>query len=141
MLVFFLGVLAGALISAVYFKHRTTVFFQRGTPAYVELLERRLTRGLDLDDIQRQQIHDAFLQNIEERKKLQFQIQPQVQQLNMETMRQIRGALHPEQLAAFRENLKKFRQQFGRPLPGGHAPEEASPDELSGAPTNAAPAQ
>jgi hypothetical protein len=113
-LVFLLGVLAGSLITAVHFKHRATLFFQRGTPAYVELLERSLTRGMTLDDAQRQQIHDSFLQNIEGRKKLQAQIQPQVRELNQETMQQIRSILRPDQVATFQENLAAFRRRFGQ---------------------------
>jgi hypothetical protein len=142
LLVFFLGVLAGALIAAVHFKHRATVFFQRGTPAYVELLEHHLTRGLALDDTQRQEIHEAFLQNIEERKKLQAQIQPQVQELNMGTMREIRSVLRPDQLATFRDNLAEFRQRTGRPALNTRAMDQPSPEGVAGPPvTNAAPGQ
>jgi hypothetical protein len=140
-LVFFLGTLAGALIAAVIFKHRATVFFQRGSPAYVELLERRLTRGLALDDTQRQEIHESFLQNLEQRKKLQAEIQPQVQQLNHETMREIRSVLRPGQVEKFKDNLAEFRLRTGRPALNGRASNPDSTNDISGPPANSAPGQ
>ena len=114
LLVFLLGCAAGTLASSAFFIHRGAVFLQRGAPAYVDILERRLTRGLSLDATQKTQIHDAFMSNLEERKKLQLQIQPQVRDLNQQTFRQIKTILHPDQVEGFQKNLAELHRRLGR---------------------------
>ena len=111
---FVLGWIAGALTSSIYFAHRANVFLQRGTPAFVELVERRLTRGLHLDAGQKAQVYDILMSNVTQRQELQKQIQPQVQRLNQESVRQIRAILHPDQLEAFRQNLEIWRLHHPR---------------------------
>ena len=139
-LVFLLGCLAGGLASSVFFIHRSTVFLQRGAPAYMELLERRLGRGIHLGEDQKDQIHQIFMKNLDERKKLQAQIQPQVQELNHATLRQIRQVLRPDQEKAFERNLDDFRHRFGHAR-FGVAPDNATAPEDQGGTTNAAPGQ
>jgi hypothetical protein len=112
-LIFVLGALAGAFISLAFVHHRVAVALERGSPAYEQMLERRLSRGLDLDVNQRQRFHDALTGNIEQRKRLQMQLQPQMQELNLETRRELRDILKPGQLATLRQNLQDFRRRFG----------------------------
>jgi hypothetical protein len=114
-LVFVLGCLAGVLASSVYFAHRASVFLQRGAAAYIEVAERRVTRGLNLDENQKEQIHEVFMANLAERKHLQAQIQPQIQALNFQTVREIKSLLRPDQMEAFHRNLTEFHRRFGRP--------------------------
>jgi hypothetical protein len=114
-LVFVLGVLAGAFLSLAFMHHRVTLALERGSPAYEQFLERRLSRGLELDASQREKFHDVLIANIEQRKKLQVQLQPQMQELNLETHRELRGILKPDQMATLRENLQDFRHRFGSP--------------------------
>jgi hypothetical protein len=137
LLVFILGCLSGMLVSSVYFSHRTTVFFQRGSAAYVDLAENCLTRNLNLDATQKQQIHQYFLENLAERKQLQSQIQPAMQMVNHHTFGEIRSILRPDQMIVFRENLTDFRKRIvrngGNPPPG---PNTGAANNLS---TNAAP--
>lgn len=113
-LVFIFGCLFGALGTSVFFYHRTTEFLQRGPEGVAELLERRMTHNLALDANQRQQIHAYFMENVGQRKQLQFQIQPQIQMLNRQTLQQINAVLRPDQRELFRENLTQFRQRFGK---------------------------
>jgi hypothetical protein len=131
MLVFALGGVAGLLVGFIVMHHRTAVLLQRGSPAYEQMLERRLSRGLDLDAGQ------------EERKKLQEQLQPQVQALNIQTRRELHALLTPEQLATFRQNLEDFRRRFGAPGLGGREVEQAAGETNNGAlpigSTNTAP--
>jgi hypothetical protein len=114
-LVFFLGAVAGGLLSSIFFAHRAAAFLQRGGVAYVELLERRTTHGLGLDPGQKEQVHRLLMMNLAERQRLQLQIQPQIQALNKETMRQIRTVLRPDQEEGFRKNLREFHRLYGRP--------------------------
>jgi hypothetical protein len=139
-LIFILGSLAGCLVTSIYFHHRNAVLFQRGAPAYIELVQRRLTRNLALDPTQKQSVAEFFMQNLEQRQKLQAQIQPQVQALNLQTVQQIRSVLNPDQAALFRENLEEFRKRFGRPALKAHIFDHPSADAPAGSPaTNAAP--
>ena len=137
LLVFILGLIAGALITTAFFKHRATQLFQRGAPALVEVLERRMTRNLGLTPDQKTRVHQYLMENLEERRKLQAPLQPAVQQLNRATVEKIAGVLRPDQAAKFRENLSELRQRFPRPGLNDAAP--ALPAEAPA--TNAAPAQ
>ena len=110
-----LGALAGAFLSLAFAHHRVVVALQRGSPAYEQLLERRLARGLDLTPDQRERFHQALVANIEQRKNLQLQLQPQIQELNQQTRREFRDILQPAQLAVLKQNLQDFRRRFGAP--------------------------
>jgi hypothetical protein len=146
-LIFVLGALAGVFISLAVVHHRTTVFLKRGSLAYEQMLEWHLSHGLHLDPGQRERFHEAFMSNIEERKKIQAQIQPQMRTLNEQTGQEIRSILTQDQLLQFRQNLVEFRRRFGPPglggaaLKGGPAPTMTTntvPDEVG---TNPAPDQ
>ena len=131
LLVFGLGCIAGVFLSLAVVHHRVVEMLQRGSPAYEQFLERRLSRGLHLDAGQREKFYEALVANIEARKKIQQQvqpqIQPQIQQVNEQTRQQIRGILQPEQLATLRQNIEDFRRRFGAPGLGGRGlTEEAS---------------
>jgi hypothetical protein len=128
MLVFALGCAAGVLVAFIVMRQHVTSVLQRDSPAYEQILERRLTRGLDLDESQRERFHEALTANIEARKSLQKQIQPQVQALNIQTRRELRSILKPEQFAIFRRNLEDFRRRFGSPGLGGRGIDQAVGD-------------
>jgi hypothetical protein len=137
-LVFVLGCLTGVLGSGVFFAHRTTVFLQRGSAGYVELLEWRLTRNLDLDADQKEKIHGYFMENLSDRKQLQAQMQPSVQKVNQLMVQNIKSVLRPDQIRIFHQNLTEFRKRLGRaefaPRPG-NPPPPGEPTDLSGAPS------
>lgn len=113
-LVFVLGCIAGALGSSLYFSHRTALLAQRGTAAYIEFVERRTTRNLHLDSEQKREIHDYFMANLDSRKQLQTQIQPQIQQLNIQTFQQVKAVLRPDQAQLFHDNMIELRKGFAR---------------------------
>ena len=136
LLVFVLGALAGAFLALSIAHHRVTTLLQHGSPAYEQLLERRLGRGLHLDAIQRAQFHEALVENIEKRKQLQKQIQPQVQQINLETRTKLHAFLSLDQLEQLQRNLQDFRARFGAPgLNIGH-PAATAADSTNGAPAS-----
>jgi hypothetical protein len=136
LLVFVLGALAGGLVASVYFVHRTTVLIQRGPSAFVELMEGRMTRNLDLDAGQKQKIHSILMQALEDRKRLQATIQPDVQRLNFQTVQEIQSVMRPEQASLFHQNLIEYRKRFGAlaPPPRNSLP---GPPLRSSAPANA----
>jgi hypothetical protein len=127
MLVFALGVAAGLSLGLIIMHQHVNAALRRESPAYEQLLERHLSRGLELDDGQRQRFHQALMANIEQRKQLQVQLQPQIQTLNFETRREIGSILNPQQLATFHHNLEDFRRRFGNAgLGGGRGKDSAS---------------
>ena len=113
-LIFFLGIVAGALLTTGVIKHRVGLLFQRGTPAFVEVLERRLTRHLVLTPGQKLQIHQYLMENVEERRRLVAPLQPDIQQLNRKTITEISGTLHQDQINAFEMNLADLRRNLRR---------------------------
>jgi hypothetical protein len=139
MLIFVLGCLAGVFGSLAVVHHRVEVMLRRGSPAYEQLLERRLSRGLHLDPGQRERLHETFMTNIEERKKIQAQLQPQMRALTDQTRQQIKAILTPEQMQQFRHNLVEFRRRFGPAgLGGARSPDKVASPAMT---TNPAPMQ
>jgi hypothetical protein len=133
-LVFALGCLCGGLGTSVYDHHRTTVLFQKGSAAYLEALQARLTDNLNLDADQKQQVYRIMVDNLSKRKRIQNRIQPALQMVNYQLISQVQSVLRPDQLQLFRQNLGKVHRYStfsGAPMP---APPPAP------AATNAAPA-
>ena len=85
-----------------------------GPAAAVAVFEKRMTRNLDLDATQKQQVHDAFLKNLNQRLELQKTIQPQIRALNQATMTELNTVLKPEQQKTLLENIAEFRKRFGK---------------------------
>lgn len=113
-LIFIFGFLSGIAGSSIYVHHKLTTFLQHPTVTLCAALEKHMTRHLDLDAKQKQQIHDYFMENLEQRKQLQKQIQPQVQMLNLQTFQKIRTVLRPDQAERFRQNIEVFRKRLGK---------------------------
>ena len=113
-LVFLLGCLSGWIGASLVHYRQTTQFLQGGPEAVAKLLETRMTRNLNLDENQRQKVHQLFMDNLVQRRQLQMQIQPQVQLVNRETFEEINVLLRPDQQKIFRENITLFRQRTGK---------------------------
>jgi len=137
MLIFVLGCLAGGLGTRVYDAHRATVFLRGGAKSYLDAMEKKVTRRLNLDPGQQAEVHQDFLLNLEGRKRLQAQNQPEIRELNQQTIQQIKAVLRPDQWQVFRENLTKAGRRFGRPdlLPAtpSSMPEPTAPSSGTGA--------
>src|SRR5260221_6522380 len=85
-LIFIFGCLSGMLCTSLYLRHKAFDFMQRGPEAVTQLLEHRMTGNLNLDANQKEQIHDIILENLQQRKQLQREIQPRVQMANRQTL-------------------------------------------------------
>jgi hypothetical protein len=112
-LIFIFGCFSGAVSTSIYFHHRMLVLLQHPAVALSAALEKRLTGNLDLDANQKQQVHGCFLENLQQRKELQKEIQPRVQMLNQQTLQQVAAILHPDQLELFHQNIEKSRKHAG----------------------------
>jgi hypothetical protein len=114
LLVFVFGCISGWLSASALHYRQTTLMLQSGPDGIAALWENRTTRNLGLDDNQRKQIHEIFMENLAQRKELQKEILPQVQALNHATLKQIVAVLDPGQADLFRKNIAFFRQHYGQ---------------------------
>jgi hypothetical protein len=135
-LVFALGCLSGALSTSIFFQ-QDAVRIQRNPEQAAAILEGHLTRRLDLDADQQAQIRQILTDYLKDRRRVQQQVQPEMQALNAQMMRQIRSVLHPDQLGLFRDNVADLRRRLAhtalRPAP----PADPMPDSAPA--TNARP--
>jgi hypothetical protein len=113
-LIFIFGFCAGAVCTSLLAQRKALVFLQHPAVVMSAALETRLTGNLNLDATQKQQVHDYFMQNLEHRRELQTQIQPQVQLANLETFQQIYTILRPDQQQRFHQNLSEYRKRLGK---------------------------
>ena len=131
-LIFLFGWVSGAISASLIIRHKTLAVLRGGPTAAVEMFEHRMTRNLDLDAGQKQQVHDAFVKNLNQRLELQKTIQPQIRALNHETMAELNTVLKPEQQKTLLENIAEFRKRFGKnpfnPMPENQ-PASATPGQ------------
>jgi hypothetical protein len=113
-LIFILGWLAGALCSWAFIHHRVIDLIHRGPEAVAEVLERRMGHNLNLDPAQKAQVHGFVLENLQQRRQLQKQIQPQIRTANQQMIKEIDGVLRPDQVQTLHENISEFKKRFGR---------------------------
>jgi hypothetical protein len=111
-LIYIFGCFSGAVSTSIFFHHKMLEFLKHPGVAELAVLEKQLTGNLGLDDDQKKQVHACFLENLEQRKELQKQIQPQVQALNRQTRQEITAILHPGQVELFNQNIEKFRKRW-----------------------------
>ncbi len=128
-LVFVLGCASGTLGSSLYFSHRIALLAQRGTAGYIEFVEKHTTRNLHLDPQQKKEIHAYFMANLADRKQLETQIRPQIEQLNVRTFQQVKSVLRPDQAQLFHDNTLELRKGFAR---AARASGAAAPSDLGG---------
>ncbi|MCE0522344.1 MAG: hypothetical protein LV480_05475 [Methylacidiphilales bacterium] len=112
--IFVLGWVGGALTTAIVMHHKALVLLRGGPQAVMTLLERRTTHNLGLNASQQQQVHAAFMENLQQRLELQRQVQPQVKALNYRTLQEIDAVLTPDEQEQFQKNLAQFKERFGR---------------------------
>jgi hypothetical protein len=113
-LVFILGWFGGALTTLVIAHQRMLAAVDQKPGPLAVMLERQTTRGLGLDEDKKQQMHTLLVDYLQQRFALQKQVQPQIQALNGETLKQIDALLTPTQQQQFRDNLVRIKQRFGR---------------------------
>jgi hypothetical protein len=112
-LIYVFGCFSGAFSVSIFLHHKLLNVLQHPGVALMQALEHRLTANLGLDPTQKEKVHDYFLENLQSRRELQKQIQPQVQALNQQTVQQITAILRPDQAQTFNDNLDRLRKRFG----------------------------
>lgn len=118
-LVFTLGAICGGVITHMVYRSRMESFIGGGPAAREELLVKRLTQQLDLDNRQLAAIRPIVHQTHASIRQLRQQTRPQVEGLLEESQRQISAILRPEQRQRF-EKIIAERKGQRRPPWGGH---------------------
>jgi len=111
-LVYLFGCFSGGAVVSIIVHHKILAILQHPALAATEAMERRLTGNLHLDPTQKTEVHGYFMENLQQRKVLQKQIQPQVRALNEQTVDQITAVLHPDQAVIFHQNVDLLRKKF-----------------------------
>jgi len=118
MLIFIFGWVSGAISASLVIRHRALAELKGGPAASLQIgvqkFEQRMTRNLNLDTTQQQQVHEAFKKYLKLRLDLQKVVQPQVRMMNQETFAEINTLLKPEQQTTFKENIAEFRNRLGK---------------------------
>jgi hypothetical protein len=141
-LIFVFGCVSGALSTSLYFRNEV-LSLERSPSEVADILENRFTHHLGLDPGQHQQVHRILMEYLKARRQVMTQVQPELQENNRQMLVQIRGILHPDQLAGFQDNLGQLRRSLSR---SPYRPPELGPSGTIGTPasdgsTNAAPVQ
>ncbi len=134
-LIYIFGCFSGMVSTSIFFHHRMLIFLQHPAVALSAALEKRLTGNLGLDADQKEKVHACFEENLQQRKELQKQIQPQVQALNHQTIQEVTAILHPDQTELFQQNIEKVRKHFGAMAGKQEADTPSASNVQPGAPT------
>jgi hypothetical protein len=125
-LIFAFGCFSGVLSMSMIARHRAADAALRNPADIGPVLERRLLRGIELDEDQQQHAHNIFKANSDRRQQLQAQLHPIVQALDYGTVTQIDAMLRPDQRDHFHQNVLQLEQNSGKNVFDPTAP--AAPD-------------
>jgi hypothetical protein len=115
LLVFLLGALAGAAVVHRVDRHNVeAVFSGRGGPA-VELIVRRLSRSLDLDPAQRDQVRAIVTETRRDIVEIRKPVQSQVAAALDRSRARVRAILRADQQEKFDRIQAERRKRWERP--------------------------
>jgi len=125
LMVFLLGVLAGALLEHRVYQHRLGRFYRGGPQAAEDAIVRRLSRDLSMDDAQREQLRGIVHEAQAEIAPIRRQIRPRVEEIIEGAQAKVREILHPDQQQKFDKLVaerkarmeKRYGQEGVTPLP------------------------
>jgi len=112
-LVFLLGAASGALVTYLVSQTRIESILSGGPHAREEVLLKRLTRQLDLDRQQREQVKAIIHETHEDMRQIRQKWHPQMEALLTDSQLRISALLRPEQQEKFKKIVaeRKLRRQ------------------------------
>jgi len=102
-LVFILGATCGSLVTFIISQSRIESFMKGGPQAREEHLVKRLTKDLDLDDQQHEQVKAIIHETHEDIRQVRQKTRPQIEALLNESQLRISSLLRPAQQATFKK--------------------------------------
>lgn len=112
-LVFMLGAASGALVTYLVSQARIEAILSGGPRAREDVLLDRLTRQLDLDRQQREQVKAIIHETHEDMRQIRQKWRPQMEALLTDSQLRISALLRPEQQEKFKKIVaeRKLRRQ------------------------------
>lgn len=114
LLVFALGILAGAFGTQAYMKYRTAHFVQRGYEARAERFLEHLTHDLDLTEAQQAEIGTIVRESHRKLAEISHRCRPEIRAIIDSDFEKIRRILTEEQCREFDQFQKRFRERGKR---------------------------
>ncbi|MFA6054774.1 MAG: hypothetical protein WC769_05300 [Thermodesulfovibrionales bacterium] len=110
-LVFLLGLLAGALITHEIYKHRIENIIRGDPKAMRELIVQRLNHKLHLDTAQLEQLRVIVNETHAEIKNVRKQIRPQIEEILESSQNRVRAILRPDQLEKYEKIIAERKKR------------------------------
>lgn len=110
-IVFLLGVLAGALVTHKSYQHRVEGIMKGESKTMREVIVRRLNRELHLDANQSEQLHSIVEETHAEIKKVRRQFRPQIEEVLARSQEKIRAILQPDQLEKYEQIIAERKKR------------------------------
>jgi hypothetical protein len=130
LLVFFVGLLAGSLGTAVYFKKRVEKFEAGGPPVQerIQIILGRFANDLNLTDAQRTEFEKIIKESQEKKIALGQKFSPEMKEINDNTFKSIRDKLTAEQKTKLDDLIQKMNEVHNR-FPSGQNRQDRKPDQ------------
>lgn len=114
LVIFFLGVLCGALGTHLYYSCRMDSIICARGQSREERLVNRLDRSLDLDARQREQVRAIVHETQEEVRKVRRQFRPQMEEIIGKAQVKINALLSPEQQKKYEKIIAERKERSHR---------------------------
>lgn len=113
--VFLLGALAGALVTHAVYRQKVENIIKDEPGTMREVIVQRLSRKLNLDATQLEQVRAIVKETHAEMKNVRKQIRPQIDEILTRSQTKVRAILHPDQLEKYEKILaeRKKRRETG----------------------------
>ena len=115
LLVFLLGALSGAAVGHRVGRQSVDAVLSGRGSATVDLIVRRLTRSLDLDPAQRDQVRAIVTETRRDIVEIRKPVQAQVEAAIERSRARVRAILRPDQQEKFDRIQAEHRKRKGRP--------------------------
>lgn len=108
-LVFMLGATSGSLVTFLVSQSRIETIIKGGFRAREDILVKRLTKKLDLDNQQYGQVKDIIHETHEDIRQIRRKTRPQIEAVLEDSQLRISSLLRPEQQAKFKEIVAEHK--------------------------------
>jgi uncharacterized protein YneF (UPF0154 family) len=113
-IVFVLGVLAGALLTHKIYQHRVEGIMKGEPRTTREFIVQRLDRELHLDANQLEQVLAIVKETHTEMKKVRTQFRPQIEEILARSQEKIRALLRPDQREKYEKIIAERKKKRER---------------------------
>jgi hypothetical protein len=107
--IFILGVGSGVLVTHIFYKSRMEQFLRGDPKVREEILLKRLSRKLALDERQRERVRAIVEETREEMKNIRKQFRPQMEAVLAKSRAEMRKILRPEQEEKFEQFVTRHK--------------------------------